>query len=187
VAYGDVETTPYLVMEFVEGARLGDWLERAPMPPAEIARLGAAMALALVELHRQDVVHLDLKPTNVVFRPNGEAVLIDFGLAHHGHFPDLLAEELRIPVGNWVYMAPEQLRGVRCDPRSDIFALGAILYELATGRLRSATRIPLPSFAGALPGPGSAPRSRLDHAGMAAGDRPALSRSRRPRPLFVGQ
>ena len=135
VAYGDVETTPYLVMEFIEGVRLGDWIERAPMPPEEIARLGAAMALALVELHRQDVVHLDLKPTNVVFRPNGEAVLIDFGLAHHGHFPDLLAEELRIPVGNWVYMAPEQLRGVRCDPRSDIFALGAILYELATGRL----------------------------------------------------
>jgi nucleotide-binding universal stress UspA family protein len=135
VAYGDVETTPYLVMEFVEGARLGDWIERTPIPPAEIARLGAAMALALVELHQQDVVHLDLKPTNVVFRPNGEAVLIDFGLAHHGHFPDLLAEELRIPVGNWVYMAPEQLMGVRCDPRSDIFALGAMLYELATGRL----------------------------------------------------
>src|SRR5207244_1818518 len=135
VAYGDVETTPYLVMEFVDGVRLNDWLDRAPMPPDEIARLGSAIAIALHELHRQDVVHLDLKPTNVVFRQSGEAVLIDFGLAHHGHFPDLLAEELRIPVGNWVYMAPEQLRGVRCDPRSDIFALGAILYELATGRL----------------------------------------------------
>jgi nucleotide-binding universal stress UspA family protein len=62
-------------------------------------------------------------------------VLIDFGLAHHSHYPDLLAEELRIPVGNWVYMSPEQVLGVRCDPRSDIYALGAILYELATGRL----------------------------------------------------
>ena len=92
--------------------------------PEEIARLGTAIALALHDLHRQDVVHLDLKPTNVLFRPNGEAVLIDFGLAHHGHFPDLLAEELRIPLGNWVYMAPEQVLGVRCDPRSDIFALG---------------------------------------------------------------
>jgi nucleotide-binding universal stress UspA family protein len=135
VAYGDVETTPYLVMEFVEGVRLSDWLDRAPMPPEEIARLGSAIAIALHELHRQDVVHLDLKPTNVVFRPSGEAVLIDFGLAHHGHYPDLLAEELRIPVGNWVYMAPEQILGVRCDPRSDIYALGGILYELATGRL----------------------------------------------------
>lgn len=135
VAYGDVETTPYLVMEFVDGVRLNDWLDRAPMPPEEIVRLGFAIAIALDELHRQDVVHLDLKPTNVVFRPNGEAVLIDFGLAHHGHYPDLLAEELRIPLGNWVYMAPEQVLGVRCDPRSDIYALGGILYELATGRL----------------------------------------------------
>lgn len=135
VAYGDVETTPYLVMEFVEGVRLNEWLDRTPMPPEEIVRLGSAMAIALHDLHRQDVVHLDLKPTNVVFRPSGEAVLIDFGLARHGHYPDLLAEELRVPLGNWVYMAPEQVIGVRCDPRSDIYALGGILYELATGRL----------------------------------------------------
>src|SRR6266571_5535338 len=135
VAFGDVETTPYLVMEYVEGVRLNDWVQRAPIAPEEVARLGAALALALHDLHRQDVVHLDLKPTNVLYRASGEAVLIDFGLAHHSHYPDLLAEELRFPVGNWVYMAPEQALGVRCDPRSDIFALGAILYELATARL----------------------------------------------------
>ena len=135
VAFGDVETTPYLVMEYVEGVRLSDWVDRAPIAPEEIARLGSALALALHDLHRQDVVHLDLKPTNVLYRSSGEAVLIDFGLAHHGHYPDLLAEEFRSPVGNWVYMAPEQVAGVRCDPRSDIFALGAILYQLATGRL----------------------------------------------------
>jgi nucleotide-binding universal stress UspA family protein len=135
VAFGDVETTPYLVMEYVESVRLNDWVHRAPVAPEEIARLGAALALALQDLHRQDVVHLDLKPTNVLYRPSGEAVLIDFGLAHHSHFPDLLAEELRFPVGNWVYMAPEQVLGVRCDPRSDIYALGGILYELATGRV----------------------------------------------------
>jgi nucleotide-binding universal stress UspA family protein len=105
------------------------------MPAEEIARLGASIAIALHDLHRQDVVHLDLKPTNIVFRPSGEAVLIDFGLAHHGHYPDLLAEELRMPVGNWVYMAPEQIFGVRNDPRSDVYALGGILYELATGRM----------------------------------------------------
>ncbi|MBA2352232.1 MAG: bifunctional serine/threonine-protein kinase/universal stress protein [Burkholderiales bacterium] len=132
VAFGDVETTPYLVMEFVEGPRLDDWVDRAPLPPEEIARAGSALGLALHDLHRQDVVHLDLKPTNVLYRPSGAAVLIDFGLAHHAHYPDLLAEELRTPVGNWVYMAPEQVLGVRCDPRSDIFAFGAILYYLAT-------------------------------------------------------
>ena len=135
VAFGDVETTPYLVMEYVVGARLNDWVQRAPIVPEEIARLGSALALALHDLHRQDVVHLDLKPTNVLYRASGEAVLIDFGLAHHSHYPDLLAEELRFPVGNWVYMAPEQVLGVRCDPRSDIYALGGILYELATGHL----------------------------------------------------
>ena len=134
VAFGDVETTPYLVMEYVEGVRLNDWADRAPIAPEVIARLGAAVALALDDLHRQGVAHLDLKPTNVLYRPSGEAVLVDFGLAHHSHYPDLLAEELRTPVGNWVYMAPEQVVGVRCDPRSDIFALGAILYHLATGQ-----------------------------------------------------
>jgi eukaryotic-like serine/threonine-protein kinase len=135
VSFGDVETFPYLVMEFVDGVRLGDWIDRAPVAPEEIGRLGAALALALHDLHRQDVVHLDLKPTNVLYRPNGVAVLIDFGLAHHSHYPDLLAEELRYPIGNWAYMAPEQVLGVRCDPRSDIYALGGILYHLATGRL----------------------------------------------------
>jgi nucleotide-binding universal stress UspA family protein len=133
VAFGDVETTPYLVMEYIEGVRLNDWVKKAPIAPDEIARLGSALALGLHDLHRQDVVHLDLKPTNVLYR-GGEAVLIDFGLAHHSHYPDLLAEELRFPVGNWVYMAPEQVLGVRCDPRSDIYALGGLLYELATGR-----------------------------------------------------
>src|SRR5947207_6681864 len=135
VAFADVETTPYFVMEYVEGVRLKDWVDRAPIAPEEIARLGSALALALHDLHRQDVVHLDLKPTNVLYRTSGEAVLIDFGLAQHSHYPDLLAEEFRSPVGNWVYMAPEQVLGVRCDPRSDIYSLGGILYELATGRV----------------------------------------------------
>ena len=134
VAYGDVETMPYLVMESIEGRRLQEWMQRAPVAPAETARLGHALALALHEIHRQDVIHLDLKSTNVILRPSGEAALIDFGLSCHRHLPDLLAAEFHTPVGNWVYMAPEQIAGERCDPRSDLFALGALLYELATGR-----------------------------------------------------
>jgi len=122
-------------MSYVEGPRLSDWVARAPIESREVARLGAAIALALRDLHREDVVHLDLKPTNVICRSDGEAVIIDFGLARHGHLPDLLAEELRMPVGNWEYMSPEQALGVRCDPRSDIYALGGMLYELVTGRL----------------------------------------------------
>jgi eukaryotic-like serine/threonine-protein kinase len=135
VAFGDVETTPYLVMEYVEGRPLSEWMREAPRAADEVAALGAKLALALHEIHRQDVIHLDLKSANVLYRPGGEATLVDFGLAHHGHFPDLLAEEVRTPVGNWEYMSPEQILGIRCDPRSDLFALGALLYELATGRL----------------------------------------------------
>ena len=134
IAYGDVETTPYLVMEYIEGTRLDTWIERAPLAPQETARLGHALALALHEVHRQDVIHLDLKATNVIYRASGEAALIDFGLSCHRHLPDLLAAEFHTPVGNWVYMAPEQIAGERCDPRSDLFALGALLHELATGK-----------------------------------------------------
>ena len=134
VAFGDVETTPYLVMEYIDGPRLNDWAKRAPIAAEEIAQLGSAFALAVHDVHRQDVIHLDLKSTNVLYRAGGEAALIDFGLSNHRHFPDLLAEDVRFPVGNWEYMSPEQVLGVRCDPRSDIFTLGAILYELATGQ-----------------------------------------------------
>lgn len=133
IAYGDVETTPYLVMEHIEGTRLDHWLERAPLAAQDTARLGHALALALHEIHRQDVIHLDLKATNVIYRPDGQAALIDFGLSCHRHLPDLLGAEFHSPVGNWVTMAPEQIAGERCDPRSDLFALGVLLYELATG------------------------------------------------------
>ena len=132
VAYGDVETTPYLVMEHVEGTRLDAWTKRAPLPAQEVARLGHSLALALHDIHRQDVIHLDLKPTNILYRGDGTATLIDFGLSCHRHLPDLLAAEFHTPVGNWIYMAPEQVVGQRSDPRSDLYALGALLYELVT-------------------------------------------------------
>lgn len=134
VATGDVARQPYLVMEHVEGRSLSDWTDRAPIPPGEAAALGSAVATALHALHLQEAIHLDLKPSNVIVRSDGEAVLIDFGLAHHAHYPDLLAEEIRSPIGSAPYIAPEQVMGVRWEPRSDVFALGALLYELATGR-----------------------------------------------------
>jgi eukaryotic-like serine/threonine-protein kinase len=135
VAAGDPARHAHLVMERIEGRPLVEWTGRGPLPPAEVARLGAAVATALQELHLQDAVHLDVKPSNVILRPDGTAVLVDFGVARHAHFPDLLAEEYRRPIGSAPYMAPEQLLGDRSDPRSDLFALGAVLYELATGRL----------------------------------------------------
>jgi nucleotide-binding universal stress UspA family protein len=134
VAKGDLARVPYLVMERIEGTSLAERVGRAPLPADEVARIGAALANALHSIHLQDAIHLDLKPSNVMLRPDGHAVLVDFGLAHHGHFPDLLSEEYRRPIGSAPYMSPEQIAGGRSDPRSDLYSLGVVLYELATGQ-----------------------------------------------------
>ena len=136
VAAGDLSRVPYLVMEYVHGRTLQRWLDADSLPSVEkIAQLGVAMAQAVHALHQQNTVHLDLKPENVLIREDGSAVLLDFGLSCHAHYPDLLAEQLRKAVGSPAWIAPEQVVGVRGDPRSDIFAIGVMLYQLCTGEL----------------------------------------------------
>jgi serine/threonine protein kinase len=133
VAAGDFEQ-PYIVMELVAGRSLKELMHNAPLPPGEVAAIGAKVAFALHDLHRQHVIHLDLKPSNVILREtDGEAVLIDFGLSRHDQLPDLIAEEFDGAIGTGAYVAPEQTLGDRSDPRSDIFSLGVILYVVATG------------------------------------------------------
>jgi eukaryotic-like serine/threonine-protein kinase len=135
IANGDFAVQPYIVMEYVAGPTLlGRLLDRLHSPD-EVAATGIEVAAALADLHQQHVLHLDLKPANILFRQAGEAVLIDFGLSRHEHLPDLLEEQFHRPTGTTEYMAPEQLLRVRSDKRSDIYALGAILYQLATGKL----------------------------------------------------
>jgi len=134
VAAGGFEAQPYIVMEYIEGSSLRAKLDEAPLAAAKVAAIGAAVAEALHDLHHQHVIHLDLKPSNILFRPNGQVVLIDYGLARHEKLPDLLAEEFRLPLGTAPYISPEQVLQVRDDPRSDLFALGAVLYHLATGQ-----------------------------------------------------
>lgn len=136
VAAGDLSRVPYLVMEYVHGRTLQHWLD-AEMSPSvgEIIHLGVAMAQAVHALHQQNTVHLDLKPANVLIRDDDSAVLLDFGLSCHAHYPDLLAEQLRKAIGSPAWIAPEQVVGVRGDPRSDIFAIGVMLYQLCTGEL----------------------------------------------------
>lgn len=78
-------------------------------------------------------MHLDVKPSNIMFRRTGGAVLVDFGLSRHDHLPDLLEEEFSLPMGSGPYISPEQIQFVRNDPRSDLFALGVMHYHLTTG------------------------------------------------------
>jgi len=139
VAKGDFTRLPYIVMERIEGSSLRDRFDAAPLAVDEVAGLGVKVATALHDLHRQRVVHLDVKPSNVMLRRNadgseGDAVLIDFGLSRHDLLPDLLEEEFELPMGTSPYMSPEQVRFVRDDPRSDLFSTGVMLYHLATGR-----------------------------------------------------
>ena len=133
VAAGDFAIHPYIVMERLAGKALLQRLPDLPLPYEEVAQIGWKIATALADIHRQHVIHLDLKPSNVLFRPTGEAVLIDFGLSHHTQLPDLMQEEFRLPYGTAPYMAPEQLLGARHDPRTDQFALGVLLYFFSTG------------------------------------------------------
>ncbi|MCV2420866.1 bifunctional serine/threonine-protein kinase/universal stress protein [Paucibacter sp. DJ2R-2] len=133
VARGDWTRQAYIVMEQVQGQSLRPRLDEAPLPLDEVVDIGIRVATALQDLHRQHVVHLDIKPSNIMFRPDGLAVLVDFGLSRHDHLPDLLEEEFSLPMGTGPYMSPEQVQFVRNDPRSDLFALGVMLYHLATG------------------------------------------------------
>lgn len=132
-ATGDLTRQSYVVMERIGGDTLYGRLGELPLGYDEARVIGGKIATALADLHRQNVIHHDIKPSSVMFRPSGEAVLIDYGLSHHNQLPDLLQEEFRLPYGTAPYMAPERLLGRRDDPRSDLFSLGVMLYFFTTG------------------------------------------------------
>jgi len=132
----------YLVMEYVEGETLGERLIGGPLPIAEVIRYAVDIADALEHAHRRGFIHRDLKPANVMVTKSG-AVLLDFGLARPV-FVDAAAPVSAVDTqdltlagslkGTLPYMAPEQLEGREADTRTDIFAFGAVLYEMTTGR-----------------------------------------------------
>src|SRR5438270_715685 len=138
---GNENGVEYLVMELLDGDTLGDRIARGPVPMRDVLRYGREIAAAPDRAHRAGVVHRDLKPGNVMITKSG-AKLLDFGLAKGGSIeisPDGATQQKALTqegtiLGTFQYMAPEQLEGIEADVRTDIFALGAVLYEMATGR-----------------------------------------------------
>ena len=133
------EDTDFLVMEFVAGPTLAARIAAGPLPEKQAATIGMQIASALEEAHGQGLIHRDLKPGNVMLTAKGAAKVLDFGLAKilapsgSGDATRDLTETRGV-MGTVPYMAPEQLQGEPVDPRTDIYALGLILYEMATGR-----------------------------------------------------
>jgi eukaryotic-like serine/threonine-protein kinase len=130
----------YLVMELLEGETLADRLGRGALPLADVLKYGAQIGEALDRAHRGGVVHRDLKPGNVMITRSG-AKLLDFGLAKSAELEVFDGATVQKPLtqegmilGTFQYMAPEQLEASQADARTDIFALGAVLYEMATGQ-----------------------------------------------------
>lgn len=142
------DSTEYLVMELLEGQTLAERLEKGALPAEQVLKAGVEIADALDKAHRRGIVHRDLKPGNIMLTKSG-VKLLDFGLAKVAG-PEAASKELSsLPtegaaaqpltekgtvLGTFQYMSPEQLEGAEADARSDIFALGAVLYEMATGR-----------------------------------------------------
>lgn len=145
---GRQDSVDYLVLEYMEGESLAQKLDRGALPIEQVIAYGIQIADALERAHRQGVIHRDLKPANVMVTKNG-VKLLDFGLAKPmagasvaaaalgsmtvSQQPKPLTAEGTL-VGTFQYMAPEQLDGRDADPRSDLFALGCVLYEMATGK-----------------------------------------------------
>jgi serine/threonine protein kinase len=124
------KSRPYVVMEYLEGETLYDILERTRLQVCEALQLASRLCDILEYMHRHDVVHRDLKPSNIMISDDGRPHIIDFGIAK-GVEPFMFGW-FSPKMGTPEYMAPEQIRGDRVDARTDIYSLGAVLYEIVT-------------------------------------------------------
>jgi eukaryotic-like serine/threonine-protein kinase len=145
---GEVNGAHFIATEFIEGETLRDRLKRGPLKVSEALDVAAQVVAALAAAHGAGIVHRDIKPENVMVRPDGLAKVLDFGLAKLTERPAATAEvdsqaptmaqlstEPGMVMGTINYMSPEQARGLKVDHRTDIFSLGAMLYEMVAGRL----------------------------------------------------
>lgn len=138
--FGSQEGLDFLAMELLTGDCLSEKLKQGPLSEPEVRRLGIELASGLASAHDQSVVHRDLKPGNLFLTQDGHLKILDFGLAHifqprwNADATQTTDVDSAVICGTVPYMSPEQLRGLPVDTRSDIYAAGAVLYEMATGR-----------------------------------------------------
>jgi len=129
----------FLAMEYVEGRPLTDRIRQGPLKTPEIVAIGLEIADALDDAHSKGIVHRDIKPANLMLTPRGHVKILDFGLAKQAAPTDTqetqLMTSLGVVMGTVAYMSPEQALGREVDARTDIFSLGIVLYEMATGRV----------------------------------------------------
>jgi eukaryotic-like serine/threonine-protein kinase len=135
---GETGGVAYLVMEYLEGTPLDDLIARGPLQPARVVAIGRDIADALDAAHRAGILHRDVKPANIFVTERGQAKLLDFGIARKAvdGRADTMTSLTAVGAtpGTLAYMSPEQMRSGDVDARSDIFSLGAVLYEMATGK-----------------------------------------------------
>ena len=126
--------TPYIVMQYIEGRTLADFLGSGKtLPPAQAAKIAQEIAEALGVAHAHGVIHRDIKPANVMITRDGKVLVMDFGIARLVSGPET-APQTSAVLGTASYLSPEQAQGQPVDARSDIYALGVVLYEMLTGR-----------------------------------------------------
>jgi serine/threonine-protein kinase len=131
--WGQEQTTSFIVMEHIEGRTLRDLIHAdGTIPPAQIADIGAEIAAALSFAHQAGVVHRDVKPGNVLITPSGQVKVTDFGIARANGSGDGLTRTGAV-MGTATYFSPEQAQGLPVDGRADVYSLGIVLYEMATG------------------------------------------------------
>ena len=136
--FGSQDGTDFLVLEYLPGRTLAQMIASGPLTEKEVIAIGMQIAAALEEAHERGIIHRDLKPANIALTTRGQAKVLDFGLAKWLHADDEVTANLTsdsggVP-GTCPYLSPEQIRGETVDARSDIHAIGAVLYEMATGR-----------------------------------------------------
>ncbi len=149
--------TYFIAMEYVPGGTLKERIaERGPLDTTEAADIASRVANALAEAHQSGIVHRDVKPQNVLLDASGEAKVADFGIARAASAQTMT--ETNLVLGTAAYMSPEQVRGERVGPPSDLYSLGVVLYEMLTGRLPHEADDPIATAVKRLEGPPPHPR-----------------------------